>query len=377
MIPVNLPEITARELGLVTECVESGWISSSGPFVERFEQSWAAYCGRRHGVAVSSGTAALQVAARCLDLSAGDEVIMPSFTIISCPLAVIGAGGVPVLVDCDPETWCLDIEQVRSRITPRTRAIMAVDLYGHPADMDALESLASEHGLTIVEDAAEAHGAECLSGRRGVNPQWRRCGSFGRVSCFSFYANKLVTTGEGGMLVTDDDGIADRARSLRNLCFQPGHRFHHDELGFNFRLTSLQAAIGVGQIERMDAIVARKRQIAAAYRRRLAGLESIRWQAEREWARSVFWMNGFVLCGDRDLDAARCADELRARHVDTRPFFLGMHEQPALHAAGLFRGERHTVTERLSRQGLYVPSGLGLTDGQIAQVCDAVRDVVR
>ena len=376
MIPVNLPDLTARELALVAECVASGWISSSGPFIERFEESWAAYCGRRYGVAVSSGTAALQIAARCLDLSPGDEVIMPSFTIISCPLAVIDAGGVPVLVDCDPETWCLDVEQAGARITPRTRAIMAVDLYGHPADMDALETFASEHGLTIVEDAAEAHGAECLGGRHGGNPQWRRCGSFGRVSCFSFYANKLVTTGEGGMLVTDDDGIAGRARSLRNLCFQAGRRFYHEELGFNFRLTGVQAAIGVGQIERMDAIVARKRQIAAEYRRRLAGLESIQWQAEREWARSVFWMNGFVLGGDRGMDAARCAAELRARHVETRPFFLGMHEQPALHAAGLFRGERYPVTEKLSRQGLYVPSGLGLSDEQIARVCDAVRDVV-
>lgn len=376
-IPVSEPDLKTRELALVAECLSSGWISSSGPFIERFEEAWAGYCGRKYGIAVSSGTAALQIAAQSLDLEKDDEVIMPSFTIISCPLAVLYAGGVPVLVDCDPDTWCLDVDEVRKRITPRTRAIMAVHLYGHPADMDALQNLADEHGLAILEDAAEAHGAECLVRRRDSSPSWRRCGSFGIASCFSFYANKLITTGEGGMVLTDDARLAERARSLRNLCFQRDRRFYHERLGFNFRLTSLQAALGVGQVERMDAIVERKRQVAAEYRRRLGAVERIQLQTEREWARSVFWMNGIVLSTDREMDGVGLAAALAFKGVDTRPFFLGMHEQPAFHAAGLFRGEHYPVTERLARQGLYLPSGLALTDAQLADVCDAVLDAVR
>jgi perosamine synthetase len=235
VIPVNEPALGERELEYVTDCVRSGWVSSAGGYIERFEREWAAYCGRRHGVAVANGTVALQLAVALLDLRPGDEVIMPTFTIISCVLPVVLAGAVPALVNSDPETWTMDVAQVERRITPRTRAIMAVHIYGHPTDMDPLLALAGRYGLAIVEDAAEAHGARY----RG-----RRCGSFGTVSCFSFYANKLVTTGEGGMLLVDDDDLAERARKLRNLGFEPPRRFVHRELGFNFRLTNLQAGGG-------------------------------------------------------------------------------------------------------------------------------------
>ena len=252
---------------------------------------------------------------------------------------------------------------------------MAVHMYGHPADMDPLIDLAREHGLAIVEDAAQAHGAEYREGRDGVNPTWRRCGGLGLLSCFSFFANKLITTGEGGMVLTDDARLAERARSLRNLCVQAGRRFFHEELGFNFRLTGVQAAMGLGQVDRMDDIVARKRQMAAHYRRRLGSIAALQCQTEYDWARSVFWMNGMVLSEDSGMDAARFADELKARQVETRPFFLGMHEQPVFHE--LFRGERYPVTERIARQGLYLPSGLALTAAQIDDVCDAVVDVVR
>jgi perosamine synthetase len=377
MIPVNEPVFVPRDLELVTECLESGWVSSASAFVDRFEVAWAAYCGRRYGVAVSSGTTALQTAVACLDLEAGDEVILPAFTIISCVLAVLQAGGVPVLVDADPETWCLDVGQVRARIGPRTRAIMAVPIYGHPVDMDPLLRVAEDHDLAVIEDAAEAHGAEYLTGRDGGQSRWRRAGSFGQVSCFSFYANKLVTTGEGGMVLTDDPRLAERARALRNLCFQPGRRFYHEELGFNFRLSGLQAALGLGQIERMPDIVARKRQVGAAYRRGLAATLGLALQAEREWARSVFWMNGLLLADERGLTAAEFAATLATRGVETRPFFLGMHEQPALLERGLFRGERYPVTEHLARYGLCLPSGLALTDTQVHDVCAAVRAALR
>ena len=230
--------------------------------------------------------------------------------------------------------------------------------------------------MAVIEDAAEAHGAEYLSGRGGAQPVWRRCGGFGTLSCFSFYANKLITTGEGGMVLTDDPRLAERARSLRNLCFQPSRRFLHEGLGFNYRLTNLQAALGLAQLERIDEIVARKRRVAARYTERLKEIDGLQLPAEESWARSVFWVYGIVISEGRGMDAAELAGRLRDRGVETRPFFLGMHEQPALRARGLFAGERHPVAERLARRGLYLPSGLALTDTQVDRVCDAVREAM-
>lgn len=376
MISVNEPWLRERELEYVTECVRTGWVSSAGRFIEEFEQKWAGYCGRKYGIAVSNGTVALQLAISCLSLQPGDEVIIPTFTIISCALAVTYNGGAPVLVDSDPRTWCMDIEQVKDKITKRTRAIMPVHIYGHPVDMDPLLDLADKYGLAIIEDAAEAHGAEYQSGRNTSYPAWRRCGIFGTLSCFSFYANKLITTGEGGMVLTDEQQLADRARSLRNLCFQSHRRFYHEELGFNFRLTNLQAALGLAQLERMDEIVARKRWMGQEYTRRLKDIEGLQLPAEEPWARSVYWMYGVVLAEDMGVDAAQFAGKLRERGVETRPFFLGMHEQPVFHRRGLFLSENYPVAERLARQGLYLPSGLALTEEQLAQVCDAVHEVL-
>src|SRR5579859_3697773 len=292
---------------------------------------------------------------------------MPTVTSSSCALPVVLAGAVPVLVDCDPRTWTMDVNQVEARITPRTRALMPVHIYGHPVDMDPLLELAERHHLRVVEDAAEAHGAEY----RG-----RRIGSFGTSSCFSFYANKLLTTGEGGMLLVDDDQLAERARRLRNLGFQPGRRFLHTELGFNFRLTNMQAALGLAQIDRMDEIVARKRRMGQAYTRQLAEVAGLELQVQQPWARSVYWMFGLVLSEATGLDAREFAGRLEARHVETRPFFLGMHEQPVLREMGLFAGESYPVAERLARQGLYLPSGLALQQQQIESVCQAVREAL-
>jgi perosamine synthetase len=376
VIPVNEPVLCERELEYVTECVRTGWVSSAGRFIDEFEQNWAAYCGRRYGVAVSSGTTALQIAIGCLDLEPGDEVIMPTFTIVSCALAVLYNGGIPVLVDSDPATWCMDVAAIEKKITRRTRAIMPVHIYGHPVDMDGVVQLALKHKLSIIEDAAEVHGAEYLSDRAGGRPTWRRCGSFGTASCFSFYANKLITTGEGGMLVTDDQAIADRARSLRNLCFQPQRRFVHEEAGFNFRLTNLQAALGLAQMSRIDDIVARKRRMGEAYTRSLSGLQGLQLPTEEPWARNVYWMYGVVLTGEANMDAQRFAQELRQRGVETRPFFVGMHEQPVFRRRGLFLNERYPVAEVLARQGLYLPSGLALTELQLTTVCGAVREVL-
>ncbi len=376
MIPVNEPVLGELELEYVTECITTGWVSSAGRFIEEFEAGWASYCGRQHGVAVNNGTAALQAAVAVLDLEPGDEVILPTSTIISCAIAVLGSGAVPVLVDCDPDTWCLDPQQLEAKLTPRTRAVMPVHIFGHPVDMDPVLELAGERELVVVEDAAEAHGAEYLSGRDGKAPSWRRCGSLGTLSVFSFYANKLVTTGEGGMVVTDDPELAERLRAFRNLCFQPGRRFHHEKLGLNLRLTNLQAALGVAQLQRIDEIVARKRWLGAGYTSRLADLPALQLPVERPWARSVYWMYGVVVAEETGLDARALAGKLRERGVETRPFFLGMHQQPVLRKRGLFRDERYPVAERLARQGLYLPSGLALTEGQMDEVCDAVHEVL-
>jgi perosamine synthetase len=376
MIPVNQPLLGERELEYVTECVRTGWISSSGRFIEEFEKKWAAYCGMKFGIAVSNGTTALQVALGCLELGTGDEVIMPAFTIISCAMAIVEHGLVPVLVDSDPRTWCMDVSQIEARITNRTRAIMPVHIYGHPIDMDPLLELAKKHNLAVIEDAAEAHGAEYLSGRNGAITSWKRCGGMGHVSTFSFYANKLITTGEGGMVLTNDSIIAEKARSLRNLCFRPERRFFHTELGYNYRMTNMQAALGVAQLERFEQIIAKKRWMGAAYTERLKEIPGMQLPVEESWAKQVYWMYGMVLDESRGMDAVEFARRLDEQGVQTRPFFLGMHEQPVFWAHGLFKGECYPVAERIAKQGLYLPSGLALTNAQLEETCNAVKRVL-
>ena len=364
MIPVSEPLLDERALAYVDEAIRSGWISSEGRFIAAFEDAWARYCGVEYGIAVCNGTVALELALAALDLPAGSEVILPSFTIISCIMAVLRTGSRPVLVDAKPDTWCLDVDEVERKITDQTRAIMPVHMYGHMADMDPLMALARRHGLAILEDAAEAHGGQY---------QGRRAGSFGSLSTFSFYANKIITTGEGGMVVTNDQTLAERARSLRNLCFRRDQRFLHDELGYNFRMTNLQAAIGLSQVERIEDHIARKRRMAAMYDERLADVPGLQLPIERPGVSNVYWMYGLVLHDAVPLDAAGLAARLRQEGIDTRPFFLGMHEQPVLLGQGLFVGERYPVAERLARRGLYIPSGLGITEAEIDTVCAAVR----
>jgi perosamine synthetase len=368
MIPVNQPLLEGNEKKYLLECLETGWISSEGPFVERFEAAFAARVGRKHGIAVTNGSAALEAAVAALKLGPGDEVILPSFTIISCAAAVVRAGAMPVLVDSDPATWNMDVAQIEGRITARTRAIMVVHIYGLPCDMDPILALARKHRLAVIEDAAEMHGQTY----RG-----RPCGSFGELSVFSFYPNKHVTTGEGGMLVTDDAGLAARCRSLRNLCFKPEQRFVHDELGWNLRMTNLQAALGLAQLERLDDTLKRKRAMGAAYQRLLAGIAGLQLPLERtRFADSAYWVFGLVLDVARGMDAREAMRRLGAAGVGTRPFFWPMHRQPVFEQMGLFAGERHPVAERLGTHGFYVPSGVALRAEQIEIVADAVRKLV-
>lgn len=367
-VPVNEPLLDGRERELLQACIDTGWISSEGPFVEQFESAFARRVGRRHGIAVCNGSAALDAAVAALRLGPGDEVILPTFTIISCAAAVVRAGAVPVVVDCDPLTWNMTADAVAERITPRTRAIMAVHLYGLPVDMQPLLALAERHGLAVIEDAAEMHGQTC----RGLP-----CGSFGGLSTFSFYPNKHLTTGEGGMIVTDDDALAERCRSLRNLCFQPQRRFVHEELGWNLRMTNLQAALGLAQLERLDAFVQRKRRMGALYDQGLEDLQGVqRPLASTPWADNIYWVYGLVLGPELGFDASEAMRRLAARRIGTRPFFWCMHEQPVFRRMGLFEGERHPVAENLARRGFYLPSGMALEAGQIDRVCEAVHEVL-
>lgn len=375
-VPVNEPLLTEEDFRPLEDAFRTGWISSAGRYVDEFEQGWADYCGQKHGIAVSNGTVALQVAVEALGIGPGDEVIMPSYTIISCALAVVRTGAKPVLVDCCPRTFNMRTDEIATKISSATKAIMVVHMFGHPVDMDPVMALAGKHGLTIIEDAAEVHGASYLSGREGNNPTWRTCGGMGHIATFSFFANKLITTGEGGMVITSDDYLAKRCRDLRNLCFRPDRRFLHTELGHQFRMTNMQAAVGVNQIKRIEEIVKRKRAIAAAYTARLGNLRGVQLPMEENWGRSVFWVYPLLLADDHPLDAATFAAALKSEGVETRPFFLGMHEQPVFHDMGLFKGETYPVTERIARKGLYIPSGLAITEAQMDHVCAAVRNIL-
>jgi perosamine synthetase len=368
MIPVNRPRLEGNEREYLLECVDSGWISSEGPFVKRFEQGYGARLGRRHAISVTSGTAALDCAILALQLEPGTEVILPTFTIVSCASAITRAGATPVLVDCDPVTWNMDVAQVRARITPRTRAIMPVHIYGLPVDMDPVLELAREHGLRVVEDAAEAIG---------LKYKGRECGSMGDVSCVSFYANKHITTGEGGMILTSDDGIAERCASYRNLCFQPSRRFVHEELGWNYRLCNVQAALGLAQLEQLDRSTELKRWMGGLYQELLGDVAGIRLPADKTpFAENVYWVFGVVLEDDVPFDAAEAAVRLAAKGIQTRPFFWPLHEQPVFRKLGLFAGESYPVSERIARRGFYLPSGLGISEQEIRASAAALRQIL-
>ncbi len=369
-IAVNQPLLDGNEAKYLAECVETGWISSEGPFVGRLERGMAQACGQRHGIAVSNGSAALDVAVAALGIGPGDEVVMPTFTIISCAAAVVRAGATPVVVDSEPLTWNLDPSRLEAAITPRTRAIMPVHIYGLPVDMDPVTEISQRRGLRVIEDSAEQIG-QTYRTRAG---EARRVGSFGDVATFSFYPNKHVTTGEGGMVLTSDDALADRCRSLRNLCFGTERRFVHEELGWNFRMSNLQAAVGVAQLERLPATLRKKREVGAWYDALLADLPQLqRLPARTAYAENLYWVYGVVLADDVRFDAEAAMRRLGALGIGTRPFFWPMHEQPVLRRRGLFEGVSCPVAERIARRGFYIPSGVGLSSDEAERVSDAVH----
>ncbi len=367
-IPVNEPLLDGNEKKYLCECIDSGWISSEGAFIRQFEERFAASVDRKHAIAVSNGSVALDAALAALGIGAGDEVILPTFTIISCATTIVRAGAVPVVVDCDSDTWNMDVRQIEAHITPMTKAIMVVHIYGLPVDMQPVLDLAAKYGLQIIEDAAEMHGQTY----RG-----RPCGSFGAISTFSFYANKHITTGEGGMIVTDDDRLAERCRSLRNLCFQPQQRFVHEELGWNLRMTNLQAAVGVAQLERLDEFVARKRRMGKLYTELLADVPGLQLPIpQTDYADNIYWVYSIVLTDEVGCAASDIMQQLGQQQIGTRPFFWCMHEQPVFQKMGLFNGLSFPVAEKIARRGLYLPSGMALTEAQIVRVATTLRQTI-
>lgn len=363
-IPVNTPLLGGNELEYITDCVKTGWISSEGSYVEKFEAAVAEKVNKKYGIAVSNGTAAIDIAIAALNISEGDEVILPTHTIISCIIQIVRAGAIPVLVDSCPETWNMDVSKIEERITSKTKAIMAVHLYGLPAEIDKIMSLAKKYNLFVIEDASQM---------LGQTYKGKPCGSFGDISTMSFYPNKLITTGEGGMCLTNSEELAERCKSLKNLCFQNHKRFVHEELGWNYRMTNLQAALGLAQIERLDFHVKRKREIGNLYLKLFKSLKSVQLPLKsKSYSDSLFWIFGLVINENHQFDAEYAMKELTNQGIGVRPFFYCLHKQPVFQKMGLFKGERYPVAEMLSERGFYIPSGLGITDEQIKTVSEKV-----
>jgi perosamine synthetase len=365
MIPVNTPLLSGNELKYVTECINTGWISSEGPFVNEFEVEFAKFVDRKFGVAVCNGSAALDIAVKALGLGKGDEVIMPTFTIISPTQSVVTAGAVPVLVDSNIDTWNMDVSQIEAKITSKTKAILVVHIYGLPVDMDPVLELCKKYNLKLIEDAAEMHG-QTYKGKM--------CGSFGDISIFSFYPNKHITTGEGGMLVCNDEQLAEKCKKLRNLAFEPqGRRFIHYEIGWNYRMTNLQAALGLAQLENIAHHIQRKREIGYLYNQQLTNKTKFQLPLENmDYAENIYWVYGMV--ADSEAQQEAMVKKLNDAKIGTRPFFWCMHEQPVFHKMGLFKNESYPVAEKLARNGFYVPSGLGLNDDEIYKVCSVILE---
>ncbi len=362
-IPVAAPVFAGNEKTYVDDCLDTTWISSLGAYVDRFERAFAVFCGRRHALACSSGTTALHLALVGLNLEPGDEVIVPTLTFIATANTVRYCGARPVFVDSDPHTWTIDPAAIEARITPNTRGIVAVHLFGHPADMDPLRAIASKHGLWILEDCAQAHGALYRE---------QRAGALGDVAAFSFSGNKIITTGEGGMVVTDDDDVAARLRVLKAHGMDPERKYWFQEIGFNYRLTNIAAAIGLAQLERVDWHLARRADVSRWYRDALSGVEGLSWQVEATWARHVWWMFTITLDENVPVDPDQLAAALLARGIETRPVVVPMHALPPYQNEAA--GERFPVADRIARRGLSLPTSAALSLEDVKYISRSVSE---
>ncbi|MDM8000436.1 MAG: DegT/DnrJ/EryC1/StrS family aminotransferase [Dehalococcoidia bacterium] len=368
VIPVAETSLGQEELNNATEAIRSGWISSQGPFIVEFEHKFAQYCGVRHGIATANGTVALHLALKALGIGKGDEVIVPVLTFIATANAVTYCNARPIFVDSDPRYWCIDPSKIERSITSKTRAIIPVHLYGHPCDMDAIMGIARRHNLYVIEDAAEAHGALYKD---------RKVGSFGHINCFSFFGNKIISTGEGGMCLTNDDGLAGKMRILRDHGMNPNRRYWYDVVGFNYRMTNLQAAVGTAQVDRLDELVARRRRLAQSYAEGFGALADRGWitlPPEMPWARSVYWMYSILVEDGLGMRRDEVIDALKGCGIETRPLFYPLHAMPPYRdsASGGF-----PVAEELSRKGLNLPSGPGVSREEVDKIVESVASLRR
>lgn len=357
-IPLAEPDLTGNEKKYLQDCLDTGWISGSGKYVDAFEEGFAAFCGATHGVAIVNGTAALHVALLALGIGPGDEVIVPDLTYIASANAVTYCGARPTFADVDPSTWTLNPLDVERKLSPRTRAIMPVHLYGHPVDMDPILDLAKAHDLYVVEDAAEAHGAEYKG---------RRVGTLGDVGVFSFYGNKIITTGEGGMIVTNNSALADKSRLLKGQGMDPQHRYWFPIVGYNYRMTNMQAAIGLAQLERIEWFMERRREVASWYEVALKQLPVLM-PAEADWAKNSYWL--YSICVSADIDRDLLMNQLLERGVETRPFFYPMHQMPPYRDAVQ---EASPVASILAAQGLSLPSSASLTKEDVTYIAHVLE----
>ena len=370
-IPVCQPFLNGRELDYVTDALKTGWISSSGKYVTAFEEEFAKYCQVRHGIAVCNGTVAIHLALAALGIGPGDEVIIPDFTMIASAAAVIYTGAKPVFVDADPYTWNIDAHKIEEKITAKTKAIMAVSIFGNPCDMARLNDIAQKHGLFVIEDAAEAHGAEYKG---------KKTGSLAHITTFSFFANKNLTTGEGGMVLTDDQKLSDRCRYFKNLCFplDSPRNYIHQDIGFNYRMSNLHAAIGLAQVEKADEYRAMRIRNAQLYKQFLKDVPGIVFQRDTPDGLNSHWMNAIVLDPFRfGKTREELTEHLKTNGIETRPLFVGMHHQPALHKEGCNGSGDYPVTDNLTKNGLYLPSASDLSEKDIYYVCGKIREVMR
>ena len=368
VVPVNVPLITENDIEAVVKCLRDGWISGEGPVVTEFESKMAALSKRRFGISVANGTIAIDLAIELFDLKPGDEVIIPSFTIISCLSQVLRKGAIPRFVDADPDTWNLDVNKLEELITPRTKLIIAPHIYGLPIDIDVLLEIAAKYDLAVLEDAAESHGLLYKD---------KVCGSFGDLSTFSFYANKHITTGEGGMIVTDNIEFHDKLKRLRNLNFRDNQRFVSDDLGWNYRISSLQAALGISQVDRLIDIINKRKEVGDFYRNALKDVPDIQLPlASTTYADNNYWVFGILLEGKHKGKGREIEATLNSRGVGTRPFFHPLHRQPVLAKYGLAEQESLPISENLGASGFYIPNGLGTDWSDFELVAETVSEVL-
>jgi len=368
MISVSEPLLGAKELSNIIKCVKSGWISSKGAYVKKFEDKFAEFCNTKYAISTTNGTSALHLSLASLGVKQGDEVIIPSFTMIATAFAVMYTGAKPIFVDCDPRTWTMDSSSIEKMITRKTKAIIPVHIYGHPVEMKTISKLSKKHKLFIIEDAAEAHGAEYNN---------RKCGSLGDIGCFSFYSNKIITTGEGGMLVTNSKKIAQKARMLKDLSHSPNRRFLHAELAYNYRMTNMQAAIGYAQLDRIKELINKRRNSALLYNKYLCGVKEVRLPAEEDWAKNVYWMYAIVLERNAKIGRDRLMKKLLDYGIETRPFFVPMHSQPIMKKLSLVnKNTRYPVSDYISKNGLYLPTSPLLTEKNIKYISRTIKKLV-